>query len=102
MNEKKIKQAIKEGKLIPWDKIFASYPKERQERILQKVRFLRAAIELRKVRRKLGLSQADLAKKMDVKREFISRIESGRQNITLETLYKIADTTGRELKIAFR
>lgn len=102
MNYRKIKQAIREGRLIPWDKVFASYTKKEQEQILRKARFLRAAIELRKVRRKLGLSQADLAKKMDVKREFISRIESGRQNITLETLYKIADTTGRELKIAFR
>lgn len=99
---KKIKEAIARGDLIPHEQVFAGYNKKEQEQILRKARYIRAAIELRKVRTKLGLSQADLAKKMDVKREFISRIESGRQNITLETLYKVADTTGRELKIAFR
>ena len=61
-----------------------------------------AAMELRKMRRKLRLSQAQLARKMNVKREFISRIESGRQNITLETLYRIAEATGKKFEIQFK
>lgn len=99
---KKIKQAIKKGDLIPYDKIFSSLPKKRQEAIFKRARYIQAAIVLRRLRRTLRISQEKLAKKMRVKREFISRIESGEQNITLETLYKIAEATGREFYFRFR
>ena len=98
----KIKKAIERGDLIPYEKIFASYPKEKQERIKEKARYLRAAMEVRRLRRKSKLSQAQLARKMHVKREFLSRIESGRQNITLETLYRIAEAVGKEFKFSFK
>jgi|SRR3972149_8982398 len=102
MSNYKIRKALRTGKLIAWDELFASYPKERQEAIKRKARYLRSAIELRRLRRKLKLSQTELAKKMDVKREFISRIESGQQNITLETLYRIAEATGKKFEIQFK
>ncbi len=98
----KIKKAIERGDLIPYEKIFASYSKEKQERIKKRARYLMAAMELRRVRRKLKLSQAELARRMDVKREFISRIESGKQNVTLETLYRIAEATGKEFEFSFK
>jgi len=59
-------------------------------------------MEVRRLRRKSKLSQAQLARKMHVKREFLSRIESGRQNITLETLYRIAEAVGKEFKFSFK
>ena len=99
---KRIKQAIKKGDLIPYDKIFARLSKKRQEVILKKARYLQAAIALRRLRKALRLSQKKLAKRMMVKREFISRIESGEQNVTLETLYKIAEATGKEFYFRFR
>lgn len=99
---KKLKEAIERGDLIPHEKVFNSYSKEEQASILKKVRYLRAAIALRKTRRKLGLSQAELARKMGVQREFISRIESGQQNVTLETLYRIAEATGKEFHFTFK
>lgn len=102
LDEKKIKKALKEGKLIDYDEIFARYPREKQQRILEGARYLLAAIELRKLRKKLKLSQSQLARKMDVKREFISRIESGQQNITLETLYRIAEATGKKFEFQFK
>ena len=102
MISKKIREILKKGDAITLDELFASYSEDDQKKILKEARYLRAAMQLRRLRRQLKLTQDELAKKMDVRREFISRIESGRQNITLETLYKIADTTGRELKIAFR
>lgn len=97
-----IREAVKRGNLIPWEQIFASYPKERQKRIKERARYLMAAWELRKLRKKAKLSQEQLAKKMDVKREFISRIESGEQNITINTLYKIAEATGKTLEFKFK
>lgn len=98
---KKIKEALKMGELIDYDGLFASYPKRRQKQILKRARYLKASIALRKLRKQLKLSQAKLADRLNVKREFISRIESGRQNITLETLYKIAEATGKELQLRF-
>lgn len=98
----KIKKAVERGDLIPYDKIFNSYSKKEQEKILKRARYIMAAMELRKLRKKLKLSQAKLASEMKVKREFISRIESGRQNITLETLYRIAEAAGKEFSFSFR
>ncbi|MBL7159767.1 helix-turn-helix transcriptional regulator [Candidatus Microgenomates bacterium] len=101
MNEK-IKQAIKKGDLISYNKIFTSLPKKRQAAILKRTRYIQAAMALRKLRKALHLSQEKLAEKMKVKREFISRIESGEQNVTIETLYKIAEATGKEFSFCFR
>lgn len=97
----KIKQAEKEGRLIDYNKLFASYPKEYQDKIKEEAKFIKAKMEIVRVRREKKLSQSALAKKMKVKREFISRIESGNQNITLATLLKIATATGKEFKFSF-
>ena len=59
-------------------------------------------MELRRLRQKARYSQEKLAKKMKVKREFISRIESGTQNVTLETLYRIGAAMGKEFHFAFK
>ena len=98
----KIKRALKRGDLVDYDDLFATYSKKRQEEIKKRARYIMAAMELRRLRKKLKLSQAKLAKKMNVKREFISRIEGGRQNITLETLYRIAEATGKEFRLSFQ
>ncbi len=100
--EDKIKKAEKEGRLIDYDKLFASYSKEKQEKIKQEAKFIMARMQLRKLRREKKLSQEKLAQKMKVKREFISRIESGQQNITLATLFRIAQATGKEFKFSFK
>lgn len=102
MNEKKIKKALKEGKLLDWNKVFENYSQERQARILRGVRYLKTAMVLRKLRKELKISQKGLARKMNVKREFITRIESGEQNITIETLNRIAEATGKEFEFHFK
>jgi len=98
----KIQKAIKKGDLIPYKKVWRSYSQKEREAIEERARYLKAAMELRRVRKQLHLSQEELAKKMSVKREFISRIESGRQNVTLDTLYRIAEVTGKEFRLSFR
>ena len=98
---KKIKQALKKAELVDFDKLFASYPKAKRERIYKKARYLKAAIALRKLREDSNLTQKKLAKKMDVEREFIARIESGRQNVTLETLYRIAEAANKQFSFQF-
>lgn len=48
-----------------------------------------------------GLSQEELAERMDTKQSLIARLESGTQNTTIKTLGRIAEATGTQLKISF-
>ena len=98
----KISQAVKRGDLVDYADLFANYPKGRQQEILKRARYLKAATELRKLRKQLKISQNELARKMKDKREFITRIESGEQTITLETLNRIAEATGKEFEFHFK
>jgi transcriptional regulator with XRE-family HTH domain len=50
----------------------------------------RIALNLRRLRNARALTQADVAKKAGLSREYLSRIEGGRQDPTVGTLEKIA------------
>jgi DNA-binding XRE family transcriptional regulator len=101
MNDK-IEEAIKSGKLIPFSKIMAETSLEDRAEIYEKARYLRLSMAIRQLRRQLRLTQKDLAAKMKVKREVIARAESGQHNITLETLYRIAEATNKNITIDFQ
>ena len=60
---------------------------------------LKMADKLAELRERTGFTQAGLAKKMRVSQQLISRIESGADNLTIETLIKFFDTFGVRLKI---
>lgn len=101
LSEEKIKKAIARGDLIPFEDIFNEYSNKEKEAILKRARFIQTAMKLRQLRRKMRLSQERLAKKMKVKRAFIARIESGKQNVTLETLYRVAEATDKSFDFKF-
>jgi len=60
---------------------------------------LRLAHKLAELREKTGLTQGELARRMGVSQQLISRIESGSDNLTIETLIKFFDVFGVYLKI---
>lgn len=62
---------------------------------------LEIAYRILQLRKKEGLSQAELAKKVGTTQSNIARMEAGEQNFTTETLYKVASALGRQLKIDF-
>ena len=62
---------------------------------------LRLAHKLAEIREKADLTQAQLAKKMGVSQQLVSRIESGSDNLTLETLIKFLDLFGVSMTIHF-
>ena len=97
----KIQKAIDEGRLIPYEKIFNSYSRKEQERIRRGAKKIMLSMELRRLRKEHKLSQEKLAKKMNVKREYIAKLESGKQNVTINTLHRIADATGTEFTFRF-
>jgi DNA-binding XRE family transcriptional regulator len=49
------------------------------------------AEKIKALRKQKGLTQEDLAKKLNIAQQVISRIERGRENISLLTLKKISD-----------
>ncbi len=51
--------------------------------------------------KKLNVSQDDFARSLGVDRTYLSRVESGKQNITINTLGKICDELGVSLKEFF-
>lgn len=62
---------------------------------------LEIAYQILQLRKQKKMSQAELAKKLGTKQSNIARIEAGQQNLTTDTLQKIASIFNRELKIDF-
>lgn len=52
-------------------------------------------------RNALNLTQEQLAKRSGISQERISNIESGKNNVTIKSLVKIAHAFNKELKIEF-
>jgi len=55
---------------------------------------LTLAEKIAELREKMGLTQAALAKRMGVSQQLISRIESGSENMSIETFIKFFDIMG--------
>ena len=60
---------------------------------------MKLAQEIRNIRMKLGYTQKDMARKLGVIQQYISKIESGHENVSVDTLKRIADAFGKELVI---
>ncbi|MCK4851813.1 MAG: helix-turn-helix domain-containing protein [Candidatus Omnitrophica bacterium] len=57
--------------------------------------------QIRRIRREQGLSQKELAKKMGVSQQQISRIEKGKENVSLTTLTGIMKALNKTVNITF-
>ncbi|MFA6190128.1 MAG: helix-turn-helix transcriptional regulator [Candidatus Staskawiczbacteria bacterium] len=64
-------------------------------------RQLEVAYQILQLRKRKGMSQAQLAKKIGTKQSNIARMESGQQNFSMDTLEKIANALGLDLNISF-
>lgn len=58
--------------------------------------------EIIRLRLEQGLSQKELADKINTKQSAISRLESGEYNPSIELLTKVANALGKELQISFQ
>jgi len=58
--------------------------------------------EIRATREKSGLTQSDLARKLGVAQQVVSRIEQGRDNISLLTLEKVAGGLGKKVAVQLK
>ena len=60
------------------------------------------AIKVRKIREVAGLTQTELAYRMGSTQPAIARIEGGGGNPNFDTLARIAEALGAELKVSFK
>ena len=58
--------------------------------------------QIRDIRMKLGYTQKDVAKKLGVIQQYISRIESGRENVSVDTLKRIANAFNKRLIVELK
>lgn len=62
---------------------------------------LKIAYKILQLRKKHRLSQKELAQKLDTTQSVVARIETGQQNLTTDTLQRIASVFDRNLRIEF-
>jgi transcriptional regulator with XRE-family HTH domain len=76
--------------------------KERQEAIATRAEQIRLEeLTLRHLREKLGLSQVELAERLEIQQPAISKLER-RQNLELNTLRSVVNALGGTLEIIVR
>jgi len=61
---------------------------------------LKIGIILRQARESVGLTQEELAKRVNTKKTAISRIENHAEDIKLSTLERVANALGKRLQIS--
>ena len=62
---------------------------------------LETSYKILQMRKQKNMAQTELAKRIGTKQANIARIEAGNQNLTLETLQKIATVFGCKLSVDF-
>lgn len=65
-----------------------------------KLRLL-AAYRIRQIREGQGLSQEGLADKADLHRTYVSSVERGERNVTIDSLERLADALGVDVREFF-
>lgn len=73
---------------------FKKFFEEEQEKV-------QIAYEIALLRHAAKLTQKELAQKLKISQSAIARIESGEQNLTLDTLMKIGALFGKKLQVKF-
>ncbi len=73
--------------------------KKFREAYNERVNQLKLARQIREARLIHRLTQKEVAKRAKMPQSVISRLESGRHNLSVATLQKVARTVGKELKL---
>ncbi len=83
------------------DSVYGEKGTPRRDELERDFEGFKVGLLLRSAREQKHLTQAELAEKVDKKREYISRIENNGSNLTLKTLYDIVEKgLGGKVKIS--
>lgn len=73
------------------DSVYGKIGTERRDELERDFESFKIGLLLREAREQKHLTQAELAEKIDKKREYISRVENNGSNLTLKTLFDIVE-----------
>lgn len=73
------------------DEVYGRVGTPNRDRIERELEALRIGFKIREAREGKKMTQAELAKKINKKRSFISKIENDGENITLKTLFDVVE-----------
>ena len=73
------------------DSVYGVKGTERRDELERDFGGFKIGLQLKKAREEKHLTQAQLAERIEKKREYISRIENNGSNLTLKTLYDIVE-----------
>jgi len=90
---------MKKIEKLPLAKLIKNLSNAERKTVVEEKRYFSLVNKLRRLREEKGFTQAYLAKKSNIPRTTIVRIESGERNATLNTLISIAHGLGKELDI---
>lgn len=62
---------------------------------------LKVALLIAELRKRKHVTQVELAKAIDTNQSAVARIESGKENVTIDTLARVADALDKKLRIQF-
>jgi len=83
------------------DRVYGEEGCERRDSLERESEAFKVGLLLKKAREERHLTQEDLAKLIDKKRSYISRIENNGSNITLSTLFEFVEKgLGGKVKIS--
>ena len=82
----------------PWSELMAELPAERRKRIKEDADTLHREYTLSEIRRQAGLTQCQMAEKLNVSQPAYASFEKG-DNLRVGTLQKIASALGGELSL---
>ena len=64
--------------------------------------FAEIGAQIKKMRLEKGMTQVDLAKKLNISQQIISRVEKGRENLSLDTLRKFVTHLGGKIRLEIK
>jgi DNA-binding XRE family transcriptional regulator len=73
------------------DSVYGEKGTERRDNLERESESFKVGLLLKKARESRNMTQEELGKLIDKKREYISRVENDGSNITLSTLYDIVE-----------
>ena len=89
----------KKPKTISIKKFSHNFTNEQNKLVSEEIRYYDLLASFRAIRKKKGLSQEELAKKANLNRTTLSKVETGLRNATINTLMKIANAMDMKLDI---
>lgn len=87
---------------IPLSNFISDETSAERDYINSEKKYMQIIMSLKQLRLTLGLTQAALAKKSELPRTTISKIESGSRNTTLQTIMILAKAMGKDITIVLK